>query len=351
MCHAFTSTPCVCSPAARRGLVGLFEHQSPFDSPLQLPVPSVSPAADAPAPCVTHAAGPLGASLQEAADTPSHSSCPLPSFTTASCLCNFLSLSLPLAFLLMSIPLNIVVTHLTKKTGRTGTWSCTGQKETFQHYSGNSAFSTHIAHTPPHHQTPRPPPPRCRPTRCRAAPSGRAWSASTAPSWCRRCRGRRWGGRGCGLQRSGGWGPLLYSAAVWPGWDSAGPRPGAGHCDRYAVPIGRGGHDFMSKKTKRGLVQILTVIQYPVSVSHIDTVCVVNFTFALMSAPRSTMFSTSDRKPWTEARWRQFWPANQKKKKKHQWKSLTTDPRPAYAILYLQLSRKSQRIGLKLIKI
>lgn len=93
MCHAFTSTPCVCSPAARRGLVGLFEHQSPFDSPLQLPVPSVSPAADAPAPCVTHAAGPLGTSLQEAADTPSHFSCPLPSFTTASCLCNFLSLS------------------------------------------------------------------------------------------------------------------------------------------------------------------------------------------------------------------------------------------------------------------
>lgn len=138
-------------------------------------------------------------------------------------------------FLLMSIPLNIVITHLETHRGHKKGYTLAG-KQLLTLERNLCVFNTHT-HTPPH-QTPHPPLPRCRPIHCQEAPSGLVWSASTVLSWCRHCHGRRWGGRECGLQRSGGWGLLLSSAAVWPVSNSAGPRPGEVHHDHYAVPVG-----------------------------------------------------------------------------------------------------------------
>lgn len=134
----FTSRRAFCSPAAWSGLIGLFGHQSLFDSPLQLPVHLFC---QRPRPRrVTHTIGVHVTLLREAVDMPSHFFCPLqsssqpPASVTSS----------------LSFPAN--------------------------------AHSTECRHNSPPHQTPRPPLPRCRLIRCQAAPSGQVWSVSTVLS-------------------------------------------------------------------------------------------------------------------------------------------------------------------------
>ncbi len=136
-------------------------------------------------------------------------------------------------FLLMSIPLDVIITHL--KTQWTRNFLTLTRKELLIIRLNRCIFNSH----PPPHPIPHPPLPRCHLFRFQAAPSGQLWSASTVLSLCRHCPDRRWGGRECGRQRSGGWGPLLSSAAVGPVRDSAGPQPGEEHCDHYAVPTGQ----------------------------------------------------------------------------------------------------------------
>lgn len=89
----------------------------------------------------------------------------------------------------------------------------------------------------PHRQSSCAPLRHCRLTRCLAAPSGQDGSQSTALCWFPSYPNQWWGDRGCGPQSSGGLGSLLFSAAVWPRGDSAGPQPGGARCDRYAAPV------------------------------------------------------------------------------------------------------------------
>lgn len=170
----------------------------------------------------------------------------------------------------------------------------------------------------------RPPPlPRWGPTRCRRAPSSPDGSQNTVLSGCRSRPSRGWAGRGCGLPSSGGWGSLPFSAEVWPERDSVGPRPDAALHDRCAAPT--------HTHTKKGLHQNRDATNRTKTTSErvqLELKRRTLLTFASMSAPRSTMFSTRERKPWSEARWRQFWPED-----KHKTRHLTSNPRPAKASL------------------